>query len=116
MLCHDQILYVGDSRRCWNYAGCLLGGRCPIKVTILGSATDLETNWGIYPDTGHLAILRQSPTVSREDDIHAHAVPNTPASQVHFATSFPQPGKYQLWGQFNRNGEIITADYWVEVQ
>ena len=22
--------------------------------------------------------------------------------------------KYKLWGQFNRNGEIITADFWVK--
>ncbi|BDA73963.1 hypothetical protein CAL7716_081290 [Calothrix sp. PCC 7716] len=21
---------------------------------------------------------------------------------------------YKLWGQFNRNGEIITADFWVK--
>jgi len=66
-------------------------------------------------EKGHLVILRQSPNLSQEDYIHAHAVPNTPASQVHFATRFPQPGKYKVWGQFNRNGEIITADYWVEV-
>ncbi|MBD1847283.1 hypothetical protein H6F89_28535 [Cyanobacteria bacterium FACHB-63] len=66
-------------------------------------------------EKGHLVILRQSPALSRADYIHAHAVPNTPASQVHFATRFPQAGKYKLWGQFNRNGEIITADYWVDV-
>lgn len=67
-------------------------------------------------EKGHLVILRQSSSLSREDYIHAHAVQNTPANQVHFATHFPQPGTYKLWGQFNRNGEIITADYWVEVQ
>jgi hypothetical protein len=66
-------------------------------------------------EKGHLVILRQSPTLTRENYIHAHAVQNTSANQIHFATRFPQPGRYKLWGQFNRNGEIITADFWVEV-
>ncbi len=66
-------------------------------------------------EQGHLVILRQSPRLSKQDYIHAHAVPTTAPSQVHFATRFPQPGNYKLWGQFNRNGQIITADYWVKV-
>lgn len=74
--------------------------------------TDLQPYLG---EKGHLIILRQSSALTREDYIHAHAVHKTPANQVHFATRFPQPGRYKLWGQFNRNGEIITADYWVEV-
>lgn len=76
------------------------------------AVTDLQPYLG---EKGHLVILRQSSTLSRKDYIHAHALQNTPANQVHFVTSFPQPGKYKLWGQFNRNGKIITTDYWVEV-
>lgn len=74
--------------------------------------TDLQPYLG---EKGHLVILRQSSELTRENYIHAHAVHNTPANQVHFATRFPQPGRYKLWGQFNRDGEIITADFWVEV-
>jgi hypothetical protein len=74
--------------------------------------TDLQPYLG---EKGHLVILRQSPELTRENYIHAHAVQNTPANQIHFATRFSQPGRYKLWGQFNRNGEIITADFWVEV-
>ncbi|BCL38001.1 hypothetical protein [Nostoc sp. MS1] len=33
-----------------------------------------------------------------------------------YITKFPKPGKYKLWGQFNRNGKIVTADFWVNVQ
>lgn len=36
-------------------------------------------------------------------------------NKVQFMTSFPQPEKYKLWGQFNRNGKIIVADFWVNV-
>lgn len=74
--------------------------------------TDLQPYLG---EKGHLVILRQSPALARENYIHAHAVQNTPTNQIHFATRFLQSGRYKLWGQFNRNGEIITADFWVDV-
>ncbi|MBD0266092.1 MAG: hypothetical protein ICV78_26250, partial [Tolypothrix sp. Co-bin9] len=73
--------------------------------------TDLQFYLG---ERGHLAILRQSTSLKAEDYVHAHALKDTPTGQVHFMTSFPQPGKYKLWGQFNRNGKIITADFWID--
>jgi hypothetical protein len=74
--------------------------------------TDLQPYLG---EKGHLVILRQSSSLTAADYIHAHALKNTPTGQVHFMTSFPQAGKYKLWGQFNRNGKIITADFWINV-
>ncbi|MEG3900934.1 hypothetical protein QUB19_02155 [Microcoleus sp. B4-C5] len=67
-------------------------------------------------ERGHLVILKQSSPLTKADYIHAHALKDTPAGEVHFMTSFPQPGKYKLWGQFNRNGQIVTADFWVKVE
>ena len=67
-------------------------------------------------ERGHLVILKQSSLLTKADYIHAHALKDTPAGEVHFMTSFPQPGKYKLWGQFNRNGQIVTADFWVNVK
>jgi hypothetical protein len=67
-------------------------------------------------ERGHLVILRQVEPLTAEDYIHAHAVKNSEAGQVEFMTKFPKPGKYKLWGQFNRNGKIIVADFWVDVQ
>jgi len=67
-------------------------------------------------ERGHLVILKQSSPLSEADYIHAHALKDTPADEVHFITNFPTPGKYKLWGQFNRNGKIVTADYWVNVK
>jgi hypothetical protein len=72
--------------------------------------TDLQPYLG---ERGHLVILQQSSPLNRDDYVHAHALKDTPAGQVHFMTSFPQPGKYKLWGQFNRHGKIVTADFWV---
>lgn len=67
-------------------------------------------------ELGHLVILKQSSPLTKTDYVHAHALKETPAGQVHFLTRFPQPGKYKLWGQFNRNGKIVTADFWVNVE
>ncbi|HEY9601998.1 MAG TPA: hypothetical protein V6C85_10335 [Allocoleopsis sp.] len=74
--------------------------------------TDLQPYLG---ERGHLVILKQSSPLTKANYIHAHAMKDTPAAQVSFMTSFPTPGKYKLWGQFNRNGKIVVADFWVNV-
>lgn len=74
--------------------------------------TDLQPYLG---EQGHLVILRRSPALSRADYIHAHALPRMQDGQVQFQATFPQPGQYKLWGQFNRKGQIITVGFWVEV-
>jgi hypothetical protein len=67
-------------------------------------------------ELGHLVILKQSSPLTKEDYIHAHAMKNTPAGEIHFMAKFPRSGKYKMWGQFNRDGKIIIADFWVEVR
>jgi len=66
---------------------------------------------------GHLVIVKQSSPLTAANYIHAHAhrMDNIPAGEVDFITSFPKPGKYKLWGQFNRKGKIVTADFWIDV-
>ncbi len=66
-------------------------------------------------EKGHLVIIKNSQKLTKSDYIHAHALKNSPTGEIDFATSFPQPGKYKLWLQFNRNGKINTADFWVNV-
>jgi hypothetical protein len=109
----------------------------PIKagkeVMLMFDLLDASTNQTIYDlqpylgEKGHLVILRQSPSLTRADYIHAHATNEVPWCRgtascpapapgiVFFKTQFPQPGKYKLWGQFNRQGKIVTADFWVNV-
>jgi hypothetical protein len=74
--------------------------------------TDLQPYLG---ERGHLVILKQSDPLTKTDYIHTHAMKDTPAGQITFMTKFPQPGKYKLWGQFNRNGKIAIADFWIDV-
>lgn len=91
----------------------------PVTLTFdLREASNTQPVKDLQPylgEKGHLVILRQSPTLTAADYIHAHAMKDTPDGQVLFHTQFPEPGKYKLWGQFNRNGKIITTDFWVQV-
>jgi hypothetical protein len=66
-------------------------------------------------ELGHLVIIHNTQTLTEENYIHAHAMPNTPTGTVAFHTRFPRAGLYKMWGQFNREGKIITADFWVNV-
>jgi hypothetical protein len=66
-------------------------------------------------ERGHLVIMQNSNPLTRNDYIHAHAAQHGTGGEVHFITTFPKAGKYKMWGQFNRNGKIITADFWVNV-
>jgi hypothetical protein len=73
--------------------------------------TDLQPYLG---ELGHLVIMKNSTPLTRADYIHAHAA-HGGGSEVHFMATFPKPGRYKMWGQFNRNGQIVTADFWVNV-
>jgi hypothetical protein len=59
--------------------------------------------------------MKNSTPLTRTDYIHAHAVQHGTNEEIHFMTNFPKAGKYKMWGQFNRNGKIVTADFWVNV-
>ncbi len=74
--------------------------------------TDLQPYLG---EKGHLVIMKDSASLTRADYIHAHAVQHGGNGEVHFMTTFPKAGKYKMWGQFNRSGKIVTADFWVNV-
>jgi uncharacterized protein YceK len=76
------------------------------------SIKDLQPYLG---ERGHLVIIKSSSPLTIADYIHAHALKNSADGQIEFLTRFPQPGTYKLWMQFNRNGKINTADFWVNV-
>lgn len=91
------------------------GEEVAVTFNLVGADNQPVTNLQPYMgELGHLVIVRQGTSLTSADYIHAHAVKNQIPGQVKFMTSFPEPGLYKLWGQFNRNGEIITADFWVK--
>lgn len=85
--------------------------------------TDLAPYLGAQ---GHCVIISQDGSKflhSHPDDGGAHdhaagtadhAHPKTPG-QVTFATQFPVPGLYKIWGQFLHGNEMIIADFVVDV-
>ncbi|MCT7981310.1 hypothetical protein [Laspinema olomoucense] len=75
--------------------------------------TDLQPYLG---ELGHLVIVKQSDSPTEADYIHAHPMPNPGSETLEFMTQFPEAGNYKMWGEFNRNGEIIAAEFWVTVQ
>ena len=75
--------------------------------------TDLQPYLG---ELGHLVIVKQSDSPTEADYIHAHPLPNHGPGHLEFMAQFPEPGNYKMWGEFNRNGEMIAAEFWVTVQ
>jgi hypothetical protein len=71
---------------------------------------DLEPFLGA---TGHCVIIHED----TETFIHSHPVQLTAASptpggpEVAFHAYLPKPGLYKVWGQFNRHGTVLTADF-----
>jgi uncharacterized membrane protein len=68
---------------------------------------------------GHCAIIAED----TQSFLHCHpeqVYPTTPDSRggpdIAFHTNFPHPGKYKIWGQFRRNGQVVIADFVVEVK
>jgi hypothetical protein len=74
---------------------------------------ELQTYLG---ERGHLVIVQKGDQLTEASYIHAHAIRNSPAGQVQFHTRFHKSGQYKLWGQFNQNGQMMTADFWVNVE
>ena len=63
----------------------------------------------------NLVVIKSSSSLGETDYIDTETIKKSPNNQVHFTTKFPQPGTYKLWLQFNRNGKVETADFWVTV-
>ena len=65
---------------------------------------------------GHLVIIKSSSPLTASDYIHAHALENSIDGKIEFYTKLPKQGTYKMWVQFNRNGQVKTADFWVNVE
>ena len=75
--------------------------------------TDLEPLMGAG---GHSVIISSD----LQEFLHVHPTdevdPNWKGGpHISFRTSFPQPGLYKAWGQFQHKGKIIMADFVLEV-
>jgi hypothetical protein len=75
--------------------------------------TNLETYLGAM---GHLMIVHQDGVTF----VHAHPDERVPDvgrdGTVPFLVRFPKPGIYRGWPQFQRNGQVLTGDFILEVR
>ena len=72
---------------------------------------DLEPFLGV---PGHLIVINRERTVF----IHSHPLENQPSSGagiVQFNVVFDRPGVYKAWGQFQRQGKVLTVPFVFEV-
>lgn len=62
---------------------------------------------------GHCVIISEDTT----EFLHSHPqeAPGAKPHVVSFHTVFPKPGKYKVWGQFDVGGQMLIADFVVEV-
>jgi hypothetical protein len=77
--------------------------------------TDLQPYMGAM---GHCAIVSED----TKTFLHCHPEQLYPPTAdmrggpvVAFHATFPKPGKYKVWGQFQHNGRVVVADFVVEV-
>ncbi|WP_143088917.1 hypothetical protein [Paenibacillus sp. UNC496MF] len=59
---------------------------------------------------GHVVILG----ADADDYLHVHAMSAAGGPVAEFHATFPKPGLYKLWGQFQRNGRVMTVPFVVE--
>lgn len=71
--------------------------------------TDLEPYLG---SIGHVVVLSED----GERYLHVHALEDQGSGPVAlFETEFPESGVYKIWGQFQKDGQVFTVPYVVNV-
>lgn len=71
--------------------------------------TDLESYLG---SIGHVVTLSEN----GERYLHVHALEDQGSGPVAlFETEFPESGVYKIWGQFQKDGQVFTVPYVVNV-
>jgi hypothetical protein len=90
------------------------GEKCTLKFTLTDGDTqlpisDLEPYLG---SIGHVVVLSED----GERYLHVHALEGQGSGpEALFETEFPESGVYKIWGQFQRNGKVVTVPFVVEV-
>jgi hypothetical protein len=96
-----------------------IGRSTPLTFTLTDSATrqpvtGLQPYLGAY---GHLMVLH----ADGQTVVHSHpaedeaGVAAARQGRVTFSTRFPRPGTYKAWGQFQRDGAVVTIPFVLSV-
>lgn len=108
------------------------GADVELALTIRDAKTgqpvsDLEPFLGAWAhfviiDQGHESFIHahpldapQSASVPTAPHVHNEATLGPPPAEIRTLTSFPRPGLYKLWAQFQRSGTVITQPFVLQV-
>jgi hypothetical protein len=101
-LVREPAVPVARANNTWTFA---------LADAATGAPAELEPYLGAM---GHLVLVHQDGETyvhSHPDEADGHS-----GGPVSFAVRFPKPGLYKAWGQFQRAGRILTADFVVGVR
>jgi hypothetical protein len=70
----------------------------------LAPSSGLEQYLGAW---GHLIAA----SADLVDVIHTHPFIVSPGGRIQFNVTFPRPGAYRVWAQFQRKGQVNTAEF-----
>jgi hypothetical protein len=115
---------IEDVRQAWLDAPEVLRAGETVELVLRPEETEnLERFLGAW---GHMVILEEG----MKHFIHAHpgeggvahhqnhgaSMGESPPTEIRFAVSFPEAGRYKAWAQFQRGGRVITAPFVLRVQ
>ena len=111
-----------------NIPGDVSGGGLTATVSLQATGQETEITFDLRDDAGqpvgdlepylgamgHLVIL----SGDGEEYVHSHPLEKegSPAGQVRFAAHFAGTGLYKGWGQFQRDGQVRTIPFVIDVK
>lgn len=103
---------VGDYQISYNFpAEIMMRNEITYSLSIEKNGqpvTDIQKYLGAL---GHSVILKEGTL----DFIHTHAGETGTGPKIEFAATFPEPGVYKIFTQFQHQNKVITTDYVVMV-
>ena len=98
------------------------GADIPVTLKLAGSIQTLEPYLGAW---AHVIVIGKDPrtfqhahpveTATVLTPVHTHAAAGPPPDEIHIVASFPSPGLYKLWAQFQQGGKVLTVPFVLSV-
>jgi len=94
------------------------GEDIPITLKLTGATETLEPYLGAW---AHVIVVGENlrsfahahpiETAGTATPVHTHVLAGSAPKEIHITTSFPAPGLYKLWGQFQQSGKVLTVPF-----
>lgn len=111
----EPVDYSDEYEVAYNFNQLNVKAQKPVKyiLSIQRTSQIVENLEPYLGAMGHSVILREDTL----DFIHAHAESTeSTVGSISFETTFPEPGKYKIFSQFQHEGIVMTSEYVIEVR